>query len=338
VTDTKVGFRTGLLLDDTRQNWAGDAPRPLRWSAWYPAAADAVETEITVPPGRALYSLGFLAVDARLSQAQARYPVVLLSHGTGGSASGLGWLAAALAAKGFVVLGVDHHGNTATEGYRPEGFLCWWERARDLTVLLDRLSVDGPFSGSLDLSNVAAVGFSLGGYTALALAGAITQTERVMAFVQEYPFASGPKEMPALDRQIEPLLASSSVFRASWERQSLNYRDDCLAAVVAIAPAPPVRGFTEESLSGIELPVTLLCGKADREAPYDLCARWLQERLPNSRLESLGDDVGHYTLLPQGTQTARRSNPDLWLDAPGVVREEVHRKSVEMTLAALVLP
>ncbi len=330
-----VGFRTGLVLDEERRNWTGDSPRPLRWSAWYPAAEGAVETEITVPPGRALYSLGLLGVDAPLSETQARYPVVMLSHGTGGSASGLGWLAAALAAEGFVVLGVDHHGNTATEAYRPEGFLCWWERARDLTVLLDLLSVDGLFAQRLNLSDVAAAGFSLGGYTALALAGAITQTDRVMAFVRQYPFASGPKEMPDVASRIEPLLASSPVFRASWERQSLDYRDERLAAVVAIAPAPPVRGFTEVSLRGIDLPVTLLCGEADREAPYDLCAAWLQERLPNSRLQSLGVDVGHYTLLPEGTETARRSNPDLWVDAQGVVRAEVHRKAVEMTLAAL---
>jgi predicted dienelactone hydrolase len=323
------------LLDDERRNWMDDGPLPLRWSAWYPAAEGAVETQITVPPGRALYSLGLLGVDAALSETLARYPVVILSHGTGGSASGLGWLAAALAANGFVALGVDHHGNTATEAYRPEAFLCWWERARDLTVLLDRLSADGPFADRLDLSQVTAAGFSLGGYTALALAGAITQTDRVMAFVRQYPFASGPKEMPDLASQIEPLLTSSRVFRASWDRQSLNYRDERVAAVVAIAPAPPVRGFTEESLRGIDCPVTLLCGEADREAPYDLCAVWLQERLPNSRLQSLGVDVGHYTLLPEGTETARRSNPDLWVDAPGVVRSDVHRTAVEMTLAAL---
>ncbi|RWX77120.1 dienelactone hydrolase [Neorhizobium lilium] len=336
--DVKLGFRTGLLLDEARPNWAGDGARPLRWSAWYPASEDAVEKEITLPPGRALYSLGLLARDAELSAKQSRYPVVLLSHGTGGAASGLGWLAAALAAQGFVVLGVDHHGNTATEAYRPEGFLCWWERARDLTVLLDRLSADSPFTGRLDLSHVAAAGFSLGGYTALALAGAITETRRVMSFVQQYPFASGPREMPDLAAHIEPLLASSAVFRQSWQRQSQNYRDDRMRAVVAIAPAPPVRGFTDESLRGIDLPVTLLCGEADREAPYDLCAGWLQERLPNSRLLSLGPHVGHYMLLPVGTETARRSNPDLWVDVPGVVRGEVHRQVAEMTLAALRMP
>ncbi|MDO1581161.1 alpha/beta hydrolase family protein [Rhizobium oryzicola] len=335
MVNKRVGFRTGLLLDEARPNWTGDGPRPLRWSAWYPAAPDSPTTEITIPPGRALYSLGLLAPEVPLSAEANRYPVVLISHGTGGSASGLGWLASSLAEQGYVVLGIDHHGNTGVEAYRPEGFLCWWERARDLTVLLDRLAEEGAFAGRLDLDNVSAAGFSLGGYTALVLAGAITETDRMLAFVNEHPSTSGPQEMPDLAAQIEPLLSSSAVFRASWERQSQSYRDERVRTVIAIAPAPPVRGFTERSLRDIRLPVTLLCGEADTEAPYDLCSAWLNGHLPNSHLISLGKDVGHYTLLPVGTETAIRSNSVYWADAPGVDRAAVHAKAAELTLAAL---
>ncbi|MGE6743465.1 alpha/beta hydrolase family protein [Allorhizobium pseudoryzae] len=335
MTGHSIGFRSGLLLDEARSNWTGDGARPVRWSAWYPAAPNSPTVEIGIPPGRALYSLGLLAPEADLSPDRDRFPVVLISHGTGGSASGLGWLASSLAARGYVVLGVDHHGNTGVEAYRPEGFLCWWERAQDLSFLLDGLSADGAFAGCLDLSDVSAAGFSLGGYTALALAGAITETERMMAFVKEHPATAGPQEMPDLADQIEPLLTSSAVFRRSWDRQSQSYRDTRVRAVVAISPAPPVRGFTDESLSAIHLPVSILCGEADEEAPYDLCSVWLHERLPQSTLTSLGTTVGHYTLLPVGTQTAARSNAQYWKDAPGVDRAAVHANAAELTLAAL---
>ena len=334
--DQCIGFQSGLLLDEARSNWNGEGARPVRWSAWYPAAPGSAQMEIVIPPGRPLYSLGHLAPKADLMPDTERFPVVLISHGTGGSASGLGWLASALAAKGCVVLGVDHHGNTGVEAYRAEGFLCWWERAQDLSFLLDRLAVEGHFAQRLDLSDVTAAGFSLGGYTALALAGAITETERVIAFAKDYPFSGGPREMPDMAGQIEPLLASSEVFRSSWQRQSRSYGDARVRAVVAIAPAPPVRGFTEQSLSDIQLPVTLLCGEADDEAPYDLCSVWLHERLPNSRLTSLGKNVGHYTLLPFGTETAARSNAQYWADAPGVDRRAVHANAAELTIAALV--
>ncbi|SIP99696.1 Predicted dienelactone hydrolase [Rhizobium sp. RU35A] len=338
VTAGTIGFAAGLLLDEARSNWSGDGPRPVRWSAWYPAAAGSLAREIVIPPRRPLYSLGLLAPEAPVAASAERYPVVLISHGTGGSASGLGWLAAALAEQGFVVIGADHHGNTGVEAYRAEGFLCWWERARDLTVLLDRLSEEGALAGRLDLENVSAAGFSLGGYTALALAGAITEVERMMAFVAAHPETGGPQEMPDLAAQIEPLLSSSAVFRASWERQSHDYRDERIRAVVTMAAAPPVRGFTETSLRALHLPVTLLCGEADREAPYDLCSAWLNERLPSSRLISLGKDVGHYTLLPVGTETAARSGSPYWSDMPGVVRAEVHANAVDLTLAAIRAP
>ncbi|MBT9368931.1 dienelactone hydrolase [Rhizobium sp. CSW-27] len=338
MTALTIGFAAGLLLDEARSNWSGEGPRPVRWSAWYPAAAGSLARDIAIPPRRPLYSLGPLAPEAPLAADADRYPVVLISHGTGGSASGLGWLASALAAQGRVVLGVDHHGNTGVEAYRAEGFLCWWERARDLSFLLDCLSSEGVFAGRLDLSDVTAAGFSLGGYTALALAGAITETERMMAFVKDHPSTAGPQEMPDLAGQIEPLLASSTVFRQSWERQSQSYRDERLRAVVAIAPAPPVRGFTETSLRDLHLPVTILCGEADEEAPYDLCSAWLNERLPNSRLTSLGKHVGHYTLLPVGVETAARDNAHYWVDAPGVDRAAVHAIAAQLTLAALVGP
>lgn len=64
-------------------------------------------------------------MDAALDDQTSCFPVVLLSHGTGGTAASLGWLAHGLAAAGYVVLGVDHHGNTASEPYRAEGFLSW---------------------------------------------------------------------------------------------------------------------------------------------------------------------------------------------------------------------
>jgi predicted dienelactone hydrolase len=55
---------------------------------------------------------------------------VLLSHGPGGAASDLGWLAETLARAGYAVAGVDHHGNTSTEPYVAEGFAFIWEQAQ----------------------------------------------------------------------------------------------------------------------------------------------------------------------------------------------------------------
>ena len=213
LTKFKVGFRQGELKDHRRRNWSGDGPRPINWSAWYPAADEAVEATMLVPAATPMFIMGAVAQEATTNDSRAEYPVVLLSHGTGGSASSLGWLARRMAAEGFIVVGVDHHGNTASEPYRAEGFLCWWERPRDLAQALNALAETGPFAGRLDLDRVSAAGFSLGGYAVLSLAGAITDMKLFFQWSAGQRLGNGPREFPRLSDHITPLLRTSSIFR-----------------------------------------------------------------------------------------------------------------------------
>lgn len=253
-----------------------------------------------------------------------KLPVVVLSHGTGGWGHGIGWLGEALASQGFVVIAANHHGNTAVEPYVAEGFLCWWERARDLSVLLDCLSAEGVFAGRIDFDRVFAAGFSLGGYTALALLGAITDVAIFHAWNDEARRQRGPREFPNLTDQIGPLMERNAIFRESWSRQSMSYRDSRIRAALVCAPAPTVRAFTAESLAMISVPVAMAVGGADREAPAEQCAIWLHERLPNSSLSLLGRDVGHYVFLCEGTEARRMREPELYVDAAEVDRRAIH--------------
>jgi predicted dienelactone hydrolase len=276
--------------------------------------------------------MGPIARGVRLKERTERWPVVLVSHGTGGTATGLGWLGCRLAAAGFVAIGVNHHGNTGLEPYRAEGFLCWWERARDLSVILDTLAADGPFAGRLDMSRVFAAGFSLGGYTVLALSGAITDLALFAEWSRQQGGTRGPREFPELPEHAERLRATSAVFRESEARHGSSYWDQRISAVLALAPAPPVRGFTSDSLASIALPVHIAVGEADQEAPAQTCAAWLASHLPNCELTRLGRDVGHYVFLCEATDTGRRMMPAVSIDAPGVDRAAVHRQAADMAI------
>ena len=331
----KVGFREGLIHDQARRNWSGDGPRPIRWSAWYPTNAAAIEQPVAIPPANPLFVMGAVAREADLDDHLRCFPVILLSHGTGGTASSLGWLAQRLASAGYVVLGVDHHGNTASEPYRVEGFLCWWERARDLSLLLDVLAEAGPFASRLDLMQVACVGFSLGGYTVLSMLGAITDMTLFREWARRSALGRGPRELPDLPESIEPLLQESAVFRASWDRRSASHLDRRLRTAVVLAPAPPVRAFTPGSLAALTAPVTIMVGEADQEAPAEPCSVWLHRLLRSSSLHLLGRDVGHYTLLCAGTEHGRTLEPHLWVDAPGVDRSAVDEMATRISLTAI---
>ncbi|WP_371171520.1 alpha/beta hydrolase family protein [Aliiroseovarius sp. 2305UL8-7] len=325
-----VGYRTGLEMDCDRFDWDGATDRPLAWSAWYPVSTD--DTGGNRPHGQ-FFDLGDVEVDRELADSSA-FPVVLLSHGTGGSPESMGWLARRLAQNGYVVIGAHHHGNTGREPYRAEGFLCWWERALDLSALLSMLSEYGPFSGRLDVERVHAVGFSLGGYTALALAGARTSMDRYLSWASRsgVSSATGPREFPNVASHIKRLLESSSTFRKSWARQDASFKDERIRSITAIAPAPPVRAFDAESLQSISIPVTLISGEADTEAPSRDCADWLATI--NSRFDkvSIGQNVGHYTFLGFPTANVIEGEEFVFIDNPGVDREDVHEAVEKIVL------
>ncbi len=321
-----LGRDTGTIHDEDRPAWRGPGPRPIRWSAWYPTD-DPVSAVATGP--RDLFRSAPGAWGGEVSGTQHRWPVVLLSHGTGGEARGLDWLGSSrLAASGYICLGVSHHGNCAGEPYLAEGSACWWERARDLTVLLDHLSKAPRWRGQLDLEQVFAAGFSLGGYTVLALAGTRTSMARFLKWLEATPkMGAGPREFPDLGDQIARLHETSPVFRASWERASADYTDPRVRAVAAFAPAPPVRGFEPASVGALTLPVGIMVGGADREAPADLCSEWLVRQNPNFRLALLGKSVGHYVFLNEATEYGRLEAPEICVDAPDVNRADIHDRA-----------
>ena len=178
-----VGMTRLTFEDPSRMNWDGTAPRPLMTQVWYPAAESSEMTEFVIPAERPVFTGGFAARDAALAAAEEKHPLVIMSHGTGGSAFQMMWLGRALAANGYIAAAVDHHGNTAAEEeFDPRGFRLPWERAVDLSEVISLLLEDETFGPAIDEARIAAVGFSLGGYTVTALAGGATDLEKFAGF------------------------------------------------------------------------------------------------------------------------------------------------------------
>ncbi len=327
----QVGLARGLIEDKTRNNWTGDGPRPVAWVTWYPVddTAQGEKLSVDFSATNAAFVIYGGVLNADINTSCNTWPVVLLSHGTGGSALGMDWLGARLAASGFIAISVNHHGNTAMEAYLPEGFLCWWERADDLKLALDRLAIEGVLAGAIDFSRVFAAGFSLGAYTVLALAGAITDVELFQQTIATKG-PNGPKEFPDLSDHIPRLMASSVEFNKSQTRQHDNYGDSRIKAVLALAPPPPIRAFTPQSLRAINIPVHIVVGPADKEAPPDTCASWLKTHLANSQMTLLGKDVGHYVFLGESTELGKTTEPDICIDAQGVERSTIHHQTTQI--------
>ncbi|OHV20805.1 MULTISPECIES: alpha/beta hydrolase family protein [Rhizobium] len=327
----KLGFRDGVLYDHNRSNWDANGPRPISWSLWYPAADTARENDTAE---RSWFKKAVVAHDAAIRPQARPYPLVLLSHGTGGSAAGLEWLARRLADRGFAALGVNHHGNTGNEPYRAEGFACLWERAPDLSFMLDH-SDDwlGDLSSYIDTTRVFAAGFSAGAYSVMLLLGAVAQSSQFDPSRMKPGGARGPREFPDLADHIPTLLRTSDVFRDSWSRLSTSYRDDRIKAALLCAPGRSVLGFSEESLKTVDAPALILVGDADRAAPAEECSAWLHARLPDSRLKILGGGLGHYVFVPEGTALGMAFAAELFTDPPDIERAAIHDEIAGLSAA-----
>lgn len=324
---TKVGYTRRAWTDPDRASWTGTRPRPLTTDIWYPASDGAEEEEILVGPShRPLYVSGRAAPDADLAPGPSTFPCVLLSHGTGGAALQLGWLATALAAHGYVVAGANHHGNTIGEPYAPQGFCLWWERAMDMTVILDRLLADELLGGRVDASRAGAAGFSLGGHTALMLAGGRVDAGAFEAFCADPERQVAGEEPP----QLSDMLARFARIRrtdprvqASIDRAGASYRDPRVDAAFTLAPVLPF-GFTTASLAEILLPVSIVVGEADSVAPPLTHAKRFARRIPRAELTVLPGHVGHYTFVSVCTAHGHELVPAYCHDHETVDRRAVH--------------
>ena len=126
------------------------------------------------------------AVPARLylpTALSAPVPLVVFSHGIGGSREGYSYLGTHLAAEGFAALHLQHVGsdNRLWRG-NPLELLARLQtaaqdaeavaRAQDVSFALDRLLAEPAWAGVIDAQRIVAAGHSYGANTALLVAGA----------------------------------------------------------------------------------------------------------------------------------------------------------------------
>jgi len=335
-TADRVGMVTRNFTDEKRKNWQGTEPRPLTTAIWYPAAATAPRSEIIFggPPEKEFFTPVTVAPEAEISGRTRKYPLVLLSHGTGGAAIQMMWLGYYLASRGYIVAAVNHHGNTAAEPQRaPQGFLLYWERAKDLTSVLDKLLADPMFGPRIDRNRIGAAGFSLGGYTVIAVAGGVFSSQQFERFCRspQRDFTCEPQpEFPDAPGLFEELKRSDPVVQDSLRHAGDSYRDKRIKRVFAISPALG-SGFTALGLSKIKIPVCIVIGHADKITPLATNAQRYANLIRGATLTVLPGEIGHYTFLAE-CNAHGKAVVDVCRDAESIDRAAVHQYVAQLAL------
>lgn len=298
-------------------------PKPLDVTIWYPAS----EGSHPILVGEDMLFKGTEAFMNAPVQS-GRHPLILLSHGSGGSVTGLAWIATALAKAGFVVAGPDHPGTTRGNSTPIETTMLW-QRINDLSVLLDNLTATAKWSSAVDADNIGVLGFSLGGHTALSIGGGQVRRDDYADYCDQYKtmpdcvwFGSGHVNLRSIDKEL-------------FEQSN---RDERIQSVVAIDPSV-IRAFTAVSLKNIQIPVEVInLGTAD-SIPVAVEASAVVQHIPHGSRETVSDAV-HFTFLPEcqpdGHEVLKKfgETDRLCDDGGGRSRSVIHAQLIEMITRA----
>jgi predicted dienelactone hydrolase len=328
----KVGVMNRQFTPPEPYDWRDAKTHALITDIWYPADPTSVEQPQWIgSPEAPFASAGKAARDAKPIATPEKFPLILLSHGIGGSSSMMAWLGSALASHGFIAAAVNHPGNNALEDYTLPGAIFWAQRARDLSALLDLLLADPTFGPHIDPKRVGAAGFSLGGLTVIELAGGIAEFSRYQDFCKS-PKADGmctdTIEYPGLLAKVTALAKTGPAIQAAFAENSKSHRDPRIRAIFAMAPALGP-AFAPDSLAKISIPTQIVAGAVDSVVPLETSAKFFATRIPHAQL-TIYQAVGHYTFLATCAELGDRTQPRLCIDQAGILRDEIHAQTATM--------
>jgi predicted dienelactone hydrolase len=307
---------------------AAHRSKPIDASIWYPAERKTYKTVIGENPifyGKPAY------VGAAL--AKGTYPLVILSHGSGGKVDGMAWLASALAQRGALVLGMDHQGSTSGDS-SPRRSVMLGDRVADLRAALDTLLADPTFGAAVDTKRISALGFSLGGSTVLQAGGMQFDRNKYQTYCQQLGDAAADCVFLAKGG------VDLSKLPDSWEQ---DLRDPRISSIIGVEP-----GFTyaanPESLKKMNYPILLInLGKADRWKAADMNATGsnLVAQLPHADYAQFAP-AHHFTFLPECKPNAaamlKAEQDDPICDDPaGTDRRAIHQQIIDKVTAFLKL-
>jgi predicted dienelactone hydrolase len=193
-------------------------------------------------------------------------PIVVISHGLGSGRTSFRYFAEHLASHGYAVAVPEHPGSSsqqfaalldgkAADVSKPTEFL---DRPMDVSYLLDELSrlslTDDRFKGRLNFKQVGVMGQSFGGYTALALAGATFDFQRLQQ-------DCGPLLSKSLNVS---LLLQCQV--QQLPKKDYVLRDPRIKAIIAVNPLSG-SVFGPKGYQTIQAPVMIISGTQDSIAP-----------------------------------------------------------------------
>ena len=275
-----------------------DADGPaLQGAMWYPCSE---------PPGET--NLGKITLPAvkNCPISGDKLPLVVVSHGRGGSFVAHHDTAETLADAGFVVAAINHPGDNTFDISRSGDLSVFFERPTDIKRLIDFMVGASSIASKIDPERIGFFGFSRGGYTGLVLIGAKPDWASATAFCQN---RSSPICEQILGKQ----------FSAQPLVPDLRIKAAVIADPLAIL-------FTAQSFSAVKVPVQLWASErgGDGVSPESVAA--VDRNLSGDHEYHVVPNAGHFAFLMPCPPVLAKEVPEICTDAPGFDRVIFHKQ------------
>ena len=273
-------FQTGLInltIADTN----GD--RNIQGYLWYPT--EQTDGQVRAH-GNAVWEPIMVIPDA--DPVTSLHPLVVLSHGMFGNARNQAWLAQALTQRGYIVAAIDHPG-TSTFQRDPEQRRKLWERPHDITRTIDHILGMEGIADLVDQGSIFMAGHSLGGMTAIMLAGGRFDPIKMDTFC-----ANQPEELVC------------GIFGVWGVAKSLEDRDiisqdwsDKRIKGFAVFDLGGTQAFSTQSLTSLDVPMLVIGAPRDIHGmDLDIESRALVAALPKDKVRYLEPEtLAHFDFL-----------------------------------------
>lgn len=288
---TTVAHAAGFSFIEVPPDESGPA---LRGAVWSPCAE---------PAGQISLDRLVIAGTKNCPTSGTMLPLVVVSHGTGGSFLGHHDTAEALADAGFVVAAISHPGDNFQDLSQQGHLSAFASRPVDMKRLIDYMLGVWPERARLAADQIGIFGFSRGGYTGLATIGAIPN----FALRQDLCRPSSLVPLCAEIRRNEP--------------QPKPVRD---ARIKAAVIADPLSVFDAEGLKQVTVPVQLWASNhgGDGVTPESVAA--VRRNLPSPPNWHVAANAAHFAFLAPCSPEMESVMPDLCRDGPGFDRMAFH--------------
>jgi len=282
---------------------ADGADKPLEVAVWYPT--EAMAQQVDLGP----FTLNIARGGAVAGQG---LPLIVVSHGNGGSSLSHHDTAVALAQAGFVVAAVIHTGDNHADQSRETSMM---DRPRHVSRVIDHMLTKWPGRDHIDAARIGVFGHSSGGFTALAVAGGAADLGRIAPHCQQHP-----------DDYACQLVARRPTAAAAVATAVVQaVRDPRVRAAVVVAPALGFT-FTPESLAAVSVPIQLWRAEDDTVLPHPWYVEPVRAALPKPLDYREAPKAGHFDFLAPCTPRFAAMAPPLCSSQPGFDRVAFHRE------------